>query len=380
MMEDTQHELRAKIAGGESQALEFKEKLPPQMRDLAKELAAFATSNDGELIVGVSDGGSIVGLGDLSDLKTRDELRNRVIGTCTHSIRPPVTPAVEFIEIDSHWLMSIQVHKGTAPLYYVNNVPMLRHLTSSRPAEPQEVIDKVLSWKDAASKPPSEEDQFLSAIAGLLNNVLVSASEVEFRDCTPWLESLRYDFEASARQARSLLLEVPAAFDGLPAQLEAMAEQLDSAAHERLGLNFGWAEYRTAAREAANIASAIRTERFGDRLATPSNIAFVEKAFHDAVAALRQLGSRADGLAYRRTDELKSEAAERGLELLRAVTYGIGFRDDATRAEIAKQARRLREVETRTIYMDGGKSIDDIVATVKDGAAQLTTIEASLDH
>lgn len=377
-MEDAQPELREKIAGGESQALEFKERLPPQMRDLAKELAAFATSNDGELIVGVTDGGGIIGLGDLSDLKKREELRSRVIGTCTHSIRPPVTPTVEFIEVDGHVLMSIQVQKGTAPLYYVNNVPMLRHLTSSRPAEPQEVIDRVLAWSSAGDKPPSDEERFLSVLVSLLNDVLISASEVDVRDCTPWLDGLRYDFEASARRARSLLLEVPAAFEGLPEQLEAMAEQLDTAVHQDMGIGWGWDEYKAAAREAAGIAQAIRNGRFGDKLATPGNIAYVEKAFREELAALRQLAARADNFADRRTDELKSDAAERGLGIIRSITYDIGFNDAATRERIAEQARRLREIETRQIYMDGGKSVDDIVSTVKDATAQLVAIEGAL--
>lgn len=378
-MSDKQQELRDKIAGGESQTLEFKEQLPSQMRDLAKELAAFATSNDGLLIVGVSDGGTLVGLGDLSALKKRDDLRGRVIGTCANSIKPPVTPAVEFVEIDGHWLMSIEVHKGTAPLYYVNNVPMLRHLTSSRPAEPQEVIDRVLAWNKTGDEPPSEEARFLSALAALLNDVLVSTSEVDTRDCRPWLDSLRYDLEASARRARDLQLQTPSSFEELSEQLEEMAEQLDAAAHQELGLGWGWDEYKTFAEEAASIARHIKTERLSD-LATAGNIAYVEKVFRDELAALNQLASRAEGLARRRISELQSEASARGMALLNALTYDIGFGDAATRERIVEQARRLREVETRSIYMDGGKSIDEIVATVKDVAAQLSATATDIDQ
>ena len=51
-------------AAGEQQDVEFKERFPDNVRDLAKEIAAFATSNDGTIILGVSDGGDIQGYVD----------------------------------------------------------------------------------------------------------------------------------------------------------------------------------------------------------------------------------------------------------------------------------------------------------------------------
>ncbi len=46
---------------GEGQNLEFKREFPKQATDLAKEIAAFATSNQGTILLGVSDSGDLVG-------------------------------------------------------------------------------------------------------------------------------------------------------------------------------------------------------------------------------------------------------------------------------------------------------------------------------
>lgn len=366
------------IAGGESQTLEFKEQLPQQMRDLAKEFAAFATSNDGLVLVGVSDGGTVVGLDDLGDLKKRDELRGRVIGTCTNTVKPPIMPSVEFVEIDGRWIVVIDVKAGAAPVYYANNVPMLRHLTSSRPAEPQEVIDHVLAWKGAGEKPLSEEEVFLGELLPMLNSVMVATGEVEEREVNPWLDSLRYEFEAYATEARRLLLKVPSSLGSLPTQLQEMAEQLNNAAHQDMGIGWGWDEYVEAAQAALKVATAIKDELYGDKLASERNVAFVERSFNEECSALAQLVARAESLTNRRMSELQSSAGDHGRALLMALTYDIGFKDASTRKRIIDQARLLREVATRSVYMDGGQSVREIVSAITGAHEELSKIQGEL--
>ena len=50
---------------GEGQATEYISKFPDQARELGKEIAAFSTSNDGIILIGVGDDGDIVGVPDL---------------------------------------------------------------------------------------------------------------------------------------------------------------------------------------------------------------------------------------------------------------------------------------------------------------------------
>ena len=45
---------------GEGQNLDYKGKFPENTSDLAKEIAAFATSNQGTILIGVSDPGNLV--------------------------------------------------------------------------------------------------------------------------------------------------------------------------------------------------------------------------------------------------------------------------------------------------------------------------------
>ena len=63
--------LRAK---GENQDLEYKAQFPKNLRDLTKEIAAFATSNEGYILIGVADNGDLVGLHRLDRSTERDAL------------------------------------------------------------------------------------------------------------------------------------------------------------------------------------------------------------------------------------------------------------------------------------------------------------------
>jgi predicted HTH transcriptional regulator len=76
-------------AKGEGQAIEFKLDFPPQSHDIAKSIAAFASSNEGLLIYGVSDDGRIVGLPEADDSKWRDRMLRRLL-SAAKAIKPPV--------------------------------------------------------------------------------------------------------------------------------------------------------------------------------------------------------------------------------------------------------------------------------------------------
>jgi len=73
-------ELPALRARGESQSLEYIECFPVQARELAKEIAAFATTNQGLILLGVANNGDLVGLGDAFTQEGRDLLLRRVEG------------------------------------------------------------------------------------------------------------------------------------------------------------------------------------------------------------------------------------------------------------------------------------------------------------
>ena len=72
-----------------------------------------------------------------------------------------------------------------------------------------------------------------------------------------------------------------------------------------------------------------------------------------------------------RLDEIQSEAAQHGLILLKAATFGIGLGDEVRLAELISIGRLLREIETRTIYMDGGQSQQKILDDVRESSKRL---------
>ena len=82
-------------AQGEGQTIEFMQSFPEQAHELAKEIAAFATSNADTILIGVNDEGSCVGISACS-AKERDLLLRRVEGICRGKVKPAITPIAGF--------------------------------------------------------------------------------------------------------------------------------------------------------------------------------------------------------------------------------------------------------------------------------------------
>jgi len=121
------------LAEGESQRVEFKEKIPDTARDLAAVIASFATSNTGTIYIGVDDSGGIVGLDGLDNTKGRDEFQQRILGI-SRTIEPAVRVSIDFFKKNSKNVVRIIVPKGSEPIYYVGSIPYLRDLSASRKA------------------------------------------------------------------------------------------------------------------------------------------------------------------------------------------------------------------------------------------------------
>lgn len=276
--------------------------------------------------------------------------------------------------MEGRTVLAIDVPKGEAPLHYVGGVPYLRHVTTSRPAEPQEVIDHVLAWDRirSASSEPSPEAAFLSRIASLVVDVLVNAGELDERQVNPWFDDLRYTLAYLAGEARELASTAPPEASEIVVALEALAGDLDRAAHQRLALNSGGDAIDAAAKGAMARASEIR-----ERWIEPHG--FNEKSAADLRETLLATARRLTSLAARlqemddqgRLREIQSTAGELGLVLLRAATLGIGLGDEERVPELTAIGRLLRDIETRTIYADGGQSAQRLLGEVREAAVKL---------
>jgi len=131
------------LVEGESQSVEFMRTFPESAHELAKEIAAFSTSNDGTIFMGATDDGQVMGMPDVEELTGRDTLQQRISGITSGSIKPPTAVALSFVPYQGKYVARIFVPKGVHPVYYVNNKPYLRHLDKSRQAEPDEVEDLI---------------------------------------------------------------------------------------------------------------------------------------------------------------------------------------------------------------------------------------------
>ena len=127
-------------AEGEGWNIEFMEKMPDQARDLAIEIAAFSSREDGGTIyLGVDDDANVPGVSDLETTKQRDDWRHRVAQIATKAVQPPNPVTVYFNSHEGRNVIKVWVPEGSAAIYYVDNIPYLRNLDESRKATPAEV-------------------------------------------------------------------------------------------------------------------------------------------------------------------------------------------------------------------------------------------------
>jgi hypothetical protein len=138
---------RARIDDGEGQTIEFKNyanltQQPTHSRvgdlkgmqadKLAVELAAFANTNEGSILIGVDDDGNIHGVDDIKAFKSR------VTEIANGKVDPPLTPKLAGVVIKGKPVLAVTV-KRSVKGHMVNNVLYIRRNASCRPAKPSEI-------------------------------------------------------------------------------------------------------------------------------------------------------------------------------------------------------------------------------------------------
>ena len=103
----SQTELIEKIMLGEDTTIEFKREMPHR-NSLADEIAAFANSQGGVMLIGVDDYREIVGL----ELQELDRVEKTVVEICEDNIEPTVPVFTEKLRIDDKNLLKIEVPRS----------------------------------------------------------------------------------------------------------------------------------------------------------------------------------------------------------------------------------------------------------------------------
>ena len=127
----------------ESETVELKREY---IKDIRKEIVAFANTEGGTIYIGVEDSGEIVGVGN------PDEVMLSVLNSIRDSVRPDIMGFVsgKILEIDDKEIVQIDIQKGPDCPYYlkdkglVPNGVYIRNGTASNPASTY-VIKRMIS-------------------------------------------------------------------------------------------------------------------------------------------------------------------------------------------------------------------------------------------
>lgn len=127
-------ELKERIAKGEDLHTEFKEVIESN-EDLAKSIVCFANTDGGQIIIGVTKRGDIVGIENM------DETIRRIDDVAFHRCEPPVTVVVETIPVEDETVVVVNVPKGEQRPYRTQSgLYYIRGANKCRQASRQELL------------------------------------------------------------------------------------------------------------------------------------------------------------------------------------------------------------------------------------------------
>lgn len=364
---------------GEGQHLEFKKTFPQNAQDLAKEIAAFATSNQGTILVGVSDDGDLVGIKDAENQNGRDSILKRLGGICSGTVKPAITPIAKFARENDLIVLVISVPKGKQPIYYKGSIPYVRHFTDSRPAEPHEVLEIVSDYLNKIDIGKNEDgdelrSNFYSELARIIGDTLIYADQVDQRNVNPWLDQWRSAFGYAAEELRDLAAQDLAVEDGLDTELREAASTLDEVAKFRLTFGCGPELGKLVSAANDNLRS-IKKNRIDSIKLRNDSLIHIRETIITTARKLSDLVARSHDLVeLGNIEELQEDASELGYDLLQVAKYNIDDLGNSIKESLIEVGRSLHLVETITIYMDGGASVRAIEERVRQSSKDLNHI------
>lgn len=126
-------ELLEIIDNGENFYIEFKEEqIKP--KDLGEEIVAFANSEGGTILIGVSDDKKILGINDI-------KIEEKIMNICRNNVIPNIIPNFEIVNINCKKVVVLTIPKGLSkPYYTVDNKYYIRVGTTKRIASREELL------------------------------------------------------------------------------------------------------------------------------------------------------------------------------------------------------------------------------------------------
>lgn len=230
-------EMERDIQLGESQELEFMESFPGNIHELAKEIAAFATSNPGTIYIGISNNGNKIGIIDEKDKfnNKKDELQNRIAGITRNSVKPSIEVRVDFIEDDEKLFLKIIVPKGREPVYYSSNIAYYRNLTTSQQASWEKIkeLHRIYFQEKGTIQDQGEDKSVFFNILLQLSDFELLWTDYENRMINPDMEQFRYDIDVGSDILMKMSFESPIQNENIEGELQEISNLMKDLSHHR---------------------------------------------------------------------------------------------------------------------------------------------------
>ena len=138
-------ELLRIISGGETSAVQFKERLP-HPDSFAHELIAFSNSKGGTIIIGVNDKTS--GLNGLSFSEIQ-QLNQQIVNIASQKVYPPVYLSTETVHVDGKAIVVVGIEEGLSKPYKDSNGTIyLKNGADKRKVTSNEEIARLLGSRN----------------------------------------------------------------------------------------------------------------------------------------------------------------------------------------------------------------------------------------
>ena len=121
-------DIKELIKEGEGQELEFKRR----GSETGSDISAFANTNDGIILVGVTDDGEIIGAADKADEQ---------VASIAHTMDKPVYPEIERVRVDGKLILVVKVKKDSN-LHIYKGYGRIRVGSTNKPMTLEELIKK----------------------------------------------------------------------------------------------------------------------------------------------------------------------------------------------------------------------------------------------
>lgn len=367
---------------GENQFVDFKSKLDRNER-MAKEIASFATSNEGTIYIGIDDEGNIIGISNGFDSNVRKDLIERLEKICSGCIKPAVTPSFEFAVTSNSVILAIKIKKGPEPLYYsTKNIPYVRNYSQALPAEPSDVYQIFNEYfKNQFNKDskPDPDIEFASELMKLTNDINKIIDQTGYRVINPWLDYWKDELRYIAEDLRELSSTSSAIENKMEDDILELADQADKVSNHPEYLSSG--NSRTDAIE--NLKKT-NDDFFSKHLKgipfDANSYSSIDKEIVFAHNKLKTLLKRSEKLIENyENEELKSVASEIGKKLLEVCYYDIDDHLKGNLSELRELAIKLDVIETVKIYSNVSHSMKEIVDNLSIYQVDLSRIVEELE-